>query len=358
MKTAWHIIGLMSGSSLDGIDLAAVTFDCPSEDDTLQWKITHCTTIPYASTWMEKLQGASVMSGKELWHLHQSLGAHFAECCQSFIRENNLSVDAIASHGHTVFHEPASRFTCQIGCGGTMAALLEKPVIVDFRSTDIALGGQGAPLAPLADRHLFPATKNFLNLGGIANVSIFDGTENLAYDVTGCNQWLNYFAQKCGKPFDEDGALAQCGTVYTPLLSSLNTWPFYQERIPKSLSNQAVIKLAKEAESNFSISPQDYLATFTEHIAEQLAQAFHASKNQGPILVTGGGAHNSYLIEKLNKKLHSDVSLHIPSPQVIDYKEAALIALAGLFRLHNKPIFDQALTGAARSVSGGGIYQS
>lgn len=356
MKNEWHILGLMSGSSLDGIDLAAVRFELNSQGAIAHWQITAATTIPYPQHRLAELQAAPSLSGQQLWKLHQALGSYYGEQCQVFIADHGLKIDAIASHGHTIFHEPADNYTCQIGCGGMMAAQVSVPVITDFRSTDIAAGGQGAPLAPLADEYLFPTHSSFLNLGGIANLSIKNDETYIAYDITGCNQWLNYFAQKCQQPFDQNGDMARQGTINRDLLEYLSNWTYYSAAQPKSLSNQAVLSVAAEAEKLFQLSVHDMLATFTEHIAISVASAFQENNSTGPIVTTGGGAHNAYLIEKINNKLSSGASIYLPDARIIDFKEAALMALAGLFRCIEKPIFNHQLTGARKSVSGGAIY--
>ena len=269
-------------------------------------------------------------------------------------------MDFVASHGHTIFHEPENGYSCQIGAGAPLTAHAGIPAIVDFRSGDIALGGQGAPLAPLADNYLFPDHHYFLNLGGIANLSVSNSTHVAAYDICGCNQILNFYARHHGEPYDDNGRMAASGRLRNDVIQQVNDWPYYVLPYPKSLDNSQVLDLIDTLSTTFNYSSNDMLHTMTQHIAMKISDAFVAlyesDGQEAKILVTGGGAHNSYLIEQLNERLSSTFELDIPSAQIINFKEAMLMALAGLRRLQGQPIFDNSLTGAERSVSGGGIY--
>ena len=352
------IIGLMSGSSLDGIDLAAVSFNGDNDGNVENWTFLCGKTSSFEQSTKKRLIDAPESSGKELWQLHADMGHLFGREVAAFIKENNLNPTLVASHGHTIFHHPESHMTCQIGDGAAIAIESGIPVISDFRSTDIALGGQGAPLAPLADQLLFPDYEYFLNLGGIANLSTTNKNQNLAYDICACNQLLNFYAATLDLPYDDEGRVASRGKFQPDVMSFLNNWNYYRAEPPKSLDNEQVRKLIQHLDNSFNFSAKDMLHTAVNHMGEKIGQAFNMMIDDHPkkIMTSGGGAFNSYLISRINSNLNEQFSIEIPSIEVIEYKEAMLMALAGWRRLNKQSIFFHSLTGANRDCSGGAYY--
>lgn len=360
MTTEYRIIGLMSGSSLDGLDLAYCTF---RHDGKWHFTIENAICYPYEGELHELLEDSRNLGAADLWELHARLGAHFAGCVNRFIKKNELhgKVDAIASHGHTIFHYPERRFTCQIGDGAALSAKTHLPVICDFRSADVALGGQGTPIVPIADLLLFPETALLLNIGGIANISAKMDGSILAFDVCAANQLLNFFAQQKKLAYDDGGKLARKGTVHPELLNALNDDPYFEQPFPKSLDNGFSKKMLQETEY-FSVTTEDQLATCCEHIAMQIAQHiemieeetgrnFDASQT---MLVTGGGAFNTYLMERIASRVK--VRLAVPDEQIVKYKEALAIAFMGVLFERGEPNVLRSVTGASANSIGGCRY--
>jgi anhydro-N-acetylmuramic acid kinase len=238
-------IGLMSGTSLDGVDLAFCTFSLVDE----RWTFTTeaAETYSYTDEWLEILKNLHLQSASKIFEVDAALGRYYGELIKKFIKKNNLHPDLIASHGHTLFHQPEKGFTTQIGSGAHISAITGLSTICDFRSKDVALGGQGAPLVPVGDHYLFSDYAACLNLGGIANISmVSEDGRRVAYDICPVNMALNALAQRVGKPFDEDGLLARSGTILPELLNRLNALPFYQQKGAKSLPEKELI-MFKEA---------------------------------------------------------------------------------------------------------------
>ncbi len=355
----FNILGLMSGSSLDGVDMALISFSIDEIIRVRDWKILSAQTIPFEDQLARRLAGSTKLNGKELWQLHIDFGHYLGNLIRHFADESNHSIDYVASHGHTVFHYPDAHMTCQIGDGAAMSAISGLPVMVDFRGGDMALGGQGAPLAPLADRVLFPSYDCFLNLGGIANLNIPHKDNPIAFDICPFNQAFDFFAQKLNRQFDNEGQLARTGKVQAELLDFLFQWSFIKLPFPKSLDNTTVRQWIDEIDNFTKYSIQDILATLTAFFSQVIAESFNSNISENSkLLVTGGGAYNTYFIEKLNNKLDTKIDVTIPPDDIINFKEAALMSVAGLYRLHNKAIFDHRRTGATRSVSGGSLYNN
>ena len=275
-----------------------------------------------------------------------------AEEISGFIQRNNIQeLDAICSHGHTIRHQPEKEFTLQIGNLPRLAKLISRTVVCDFRVQDVKLGGQGAPLVPIGDRLLFPEYDFCLNLGGFANISSEIHGNRIAYDICPVNIVLNHYAQKLGKEFDEDGNLAKFGELNLILLQSLNDLPYYTEKPPKSLGLEWVNEHIFLLLDSFNLSSEDILRTFTEHIAIQLAVQF---PKKASVLITGGGAYNSFLIERL-KNLVS-VEITIPSPEIVEFKEALIFGLLGVLKLRGEINCLSSVTGASIDHSSGQVY--
>ncbi len=349
------VIGLMSGTSLDGIDLAYVYFTYSGSN--WAYSLLHYKSISYPKAWEQKLREAVVASAEELIKLDVDYGRFLGRQLTDFIAEHNLEVDLIASHGHTVFHQPHRGFTRQIGGGQELASATGIKTITNFRAKDIVHGGQGAPLVPIGDQLLFGQYEACVNLGGIANVSFRQQGKRIAFDVGMANMVLNYLANQVGVPFDDSGKLARKGTVCAKLLEKLNKLPYYQLPYPKSTGYEWFTAEVKPLVDASQVSVNDKLATCVEHEAYQLAQVLQTAIPQsGQVLLTGGGAFNTFLVERLTHYLPAAIQLVLPAPEIINFKEAIIFGLMGVLRLQNKPNCLASVTGASKDVSGGVVY--
>ncbi len=359
MNKSYHIIGLMSGSSLDGLDLVHCHISIDHKDQ-FSHEILHTQTVSYDLAWLHRLKLASQLNAFDMQLLHVELGHLWGNWVNKFIEKNNIrNLDLIASHGHTILHDPGRDMTCQIGDLSALAAKTNTLVAGDFRSMDLARSGQGAPLVPIGDFLLFKKYGFCLNIGGIANISAKTNEGVLGYDICPANQMLNFLANKMNKPYDNGGAAARSGKISEALLKQLNEHNFYRLIGPKSLD-------AAEIKSDFftllessKASLPDQLATVVEHIAIQISesvelQLLNMESQFKQMLVTGGGALNTFLLERI--KFHCPITLIIPDSQTVNFKEALIIALMGLLRLLDKPNFIVQVTGASSASIGGALY--
>ncbi len=355
----YRALGLMSGSSLDGLDLAMVEFQ--AEGPKWHYQIEAVDCYSYSQSWAQKLLHATELNAQDYLQLHVDYGHYLGEQVNRFIEEKGLAyrVGLISSHGHTTFHHPASKLTAQLGDGAAIAATTRLPVITDLRAMDVALGGQGAPIVPIGERMVFPNHAYFLNIGGIANISLASDPY-LAFDVCPANRVLNQLAEQMGHSMDEGGAIARTGTIQKSLLEQLNGLEYYQRTGPKSLPNQFGIEriLPMLIESGHSIP--DLLATYTEHIAQQVYQAL-ASINRtirpGEMMITGGGAFNEFLIERLANHLQPlGIKPFIPSTDLVQYKEAIIMAFIGVLRWRQENTVIASVTGASAPSIGGALW--
>lgn len=374
MKTGQRlqIVGLMSGSSLDGLDIAACHFQIEKESNAaaaklLKWELQVAETVPFSNEWKIRLRDLPHQSALELALAHAHFGRYLGELTAEFIGKHQLTPDAIASHGHTIFHFPEHSMTYQLGDGAAISAVTQCTVINDFRSSDIALGGQGAPLAPVADQYLYGEYDGCLNLGGIANLSWKLGQKYVAFDVTGVNQVLNALAQQKGKSYDAGGVWAAAGSVNAELLKKLNQAEFFILPYPKSLGNHWVQNELVKPSLIFEASIENKLHTVCVHVAQQIASHIHTiihkehlQKDQYRIMASGGGAHNDFLMACIQKAALEvgPISIEKPDNQVIDFKEAILMALLGALRLTGASNCLASATGARHNAVGGAIYTS
>ncbi|MET3036148.1 anhydro-N-acetylmuramic acid kinase [Chryseobacterium sp. NRRL B-14859] len=327
MKTL--AIGLMSGTSLDGLDICFAEFE---KQDRWTFQILKTETLPYSENWENKLKNSIRLSAEELLELHSEYGFYLGEQVLQFIKKYQLeNISLIASHGHTVFHQPQRKFTLQIGDGRAIKIATGLPVVYDFRSQDVLMNGNGAPLVPIGDELLFPAYNACLNLGGFSNISLTSNGKRIAFDIAPVNIVLNKLAQQLGKGFDEHGNLARKGKINENLLDQLNSLDFYRQQHPKSLGiewcNQYIFPMLENIEA------LDSLATFTEHIARQISNVINEYEIKD-ILFTGGGAYNSFLVEKIKAKTKSNII--IPEKEIIEYKEALIFAFMGVLKMNNE----------------------
>lgn len=363
----YNVIGVMSGTSLDGIDCALIKISMSPQISgeaypAFDAQIINAETIAYTDFWESKLRTAHTLSRDELTAINKSYTQYLAQVINAFIAQHHIKdIDAICSHGHTILHQPQDGFTLQIGNLPELAQLLGHKVVCDFRVQDVALGGQGAPLVPIGDKLLFGTYDYCLNLGGFANVSTDENGIRLAYDICPVNVVLNTYAHKLGKPFDDEGAFAKAGTVHAPLLKELNSLPYYGSPAPKSLGIEWVHEQVFPIIESYKVSDIDVLATFTEHIAVQIVTQF---KENTSVLVTGGGAYNSYLLGrvqaqyKANRVKGTVLNLVVPDAQLIEFKEALVFGLLGVLRLEGLPNCLASVTGASQDHSSGMLYDS
>ncbi len=349
----------MSGSSLDGLDMALCRFD--ETGAATDYQIEAAITIAFDRDWSDKLREAPFMSGKELMQLDADFGAWIGHQALQWLKSPERTADLIASHGHTVFHQPDHHFTTQIGSGAHIAAVAGMDTITSFRNTDVALGGQGAPFAPVVDRGLLAGYQGYLNLGGIANVTVLTQDDIWkAWDIAPCNQVLNYLAQQSFEPFDRDGHIAAAGKVHPEMLAELTAMFPFRGSSAFSISNETVwstwIRYLDGKESD----NKDLLATATEAIAHVLLEHLApVITRPAKVLVTGGGAHNAFLIEQIRRKGETAcISFHLPDQQIIDYKESLLMAYLGYLYLKDRSYGISGMTGARRDSLGGAYFKA
>ncbi|MDO9511506.1 MAG: anhydro-N-acetylmuramic acid kinase [Bacteroidales bacterium] len=351
MKSSMTVAGLMSGTSLDGLDIAIVRFSLTG--DEWKYEVLAATTLPYSDLWYERLDKAINSNGRDLAALHADYGRFLGEMVKSFLKQTGLRIDLIASHGHTIFHEPEKGFTFQLGCGASIAANSGITTVSDFRTLDVALGGQGAPLVPVGDKLLFPEYHAWLNLGGFANISVKSGEEMLAWDLAPANMALNYLAEQYGKKYDAEGLIASSGQLDKELLRQFLLLEYFNRPAPKSLGREWFEKEFKPLLDADETSLADKMATVCEFLALILAkdcQQYGVQK----MLVSGGGTHNSYLMARI--EYHCNTEVVVPDRLTVDYKEAIVFAFLGCLRMLSRPNALKSVTGAQRNSVGGAVY--
>jgi anhydro-N-acetylmuramic acid kinase len=361
----YKVIGLMSGSSLDGLDIVYAHFEEAAGKWSFEIRETAC--VAYSPVLKGELAGSAGLSARDYLLLHTGFGRFLGEKVNEFIEEKGLAyqVQLIASHGHTSFHIPEKRMTAQLGDGAAIAAVTGIHTITDFRSSDIALGGQGAPVVPIGEKLLFADYDLFLNIGGIANISLRQ-PEPMGFDVCPANRVLNLLAGDTEKGYDEDGQLASTGIVDEALLGGLNQFDYYHKSFPKSLSNEFGLKEIYPFVLEAGLSRQDALRTYVAHIVSRVLEAAEqligtTGKEGGALrmLVTGGGAHNLFLTGQLKTALDAiGVEVIVPAAELTDYKEALVIALMGALRWREEENVLSSVTGSGRNSINGAIWSS
>jgi anhydro-N-acetylmuramic acid kinase len=356
----YRAIGIMSGSSLDGLDIAFTELTETGGKWTYEIKAADC--LQYEHEWKEKLLTAVDLCALDYQLLHAEYGHYIGDNINRFIEKNNLQhqVNLIASHGHTTFHLPAKKMTAQLGDGAAIAAVTKLPVVSDLRSMDVAFGGQGAPVVPIGENFLFADYQYFLNIGGIANISINKEGYYKAFDVCAANRILNMLAAEKGLQYDEGGRIALAGTTDKKLLQQLNALDYYSQPAPKSLANEfgtgVVYPIIKKAQ--FSV--EDAARTYTEHIALQIKAAIINNEITGSnkkMLVTGGGAFNTFLMERITTLLsEEEIEIVVPHDQLVQYKEALIMALMGVLRWREEVTVLSSVTGATQNSIGGALW--
>ena len=350
MTKKTNIIGLMSGSSLDGIDLVDVDF---WNDGKWHIEIVAKDNYDYDDDWRKKLSDAFYYDKNQLQNIDYQYGKLLGQVTKQFIDKFNLKPEFVASHGHTIFHKPQEHYTLQIGDGQALANECGITVINDFRTEDVLKGGQGAPLVPIGDKLLFSNYPICLNIGGIANVSYDVDSQRIAYDICIANQALNYLANRLSMPYDKDGLIARSGLIDNQLLTTLNSHPFYSQKYPKSLGREFFednIKPLLENRDDIA----NLMATFVEHTAIQIGESVMTFPETSQLLITGGGAKNKFLVKRI--QAHTKHHVVVPSDDIIDYKEALVFAFLGLLRSRNEINVLKSVTGAESDSSSGKIF--
>ncbi|WP_281298343.1 anhydro-N-acetylmuramic acid kinase [Flavobacterium limnophilum] len=351
-KNNYNVIGVMSGTSLDGVDLSHIKFRL--ENDKWFFEIMESETIGYSQSWINQLKSAVDYSEMELEKLNQEYTKLLASIISTFIEKHKIeNLDAVCSHGHTILHQPQNGFTLQIGNLPEISSLIHQTVVCDFRIQDVQLGGQGAPLVPIGDRILFSEYDYCINLGGFSNVSFEQNGQRIAFDISPVNTVLNYYANQLGLNYDDKGEISRTGKINADLLNQLNALDFYRQKFPKSLGFEFVKQVILPLIESFEIPIENKLCTFTEHVAFQTALALPNKK--GRILITGGGAYNDFLIERIDYYL-PEIEIVIPSAKILEFKEALIFALLGILKLRDEINVLSSVTGAKTDHSSGIIY--
>lgn len=356
MRT-YNIIGVMSGTSMDGLDLAHVSLTEVSEGKW-DYKINAATTIPYGERWRLRLSKLRHQNSMVFYKTDRFFGQFIGEHILDFMEENGLKADLIASHGHTVFHQPEHNLSVQVGNGNAIYGVTNIPTVTDFRYLDVVLGGEGAPLVGIADHYLFGEFDMCLNLGGFANISANISGVRIAYDICPSNIVLNRIAREFDKEFDENGEIAATGQIDYDLLAELNEIPYYDQEPPKSLGREWISHNFWHIVRNSVAKKEDKMKTLCDHIAQQIGNNIYdlssGDASTKRVFVTGGGAFNKTLIEHL--KSHTDAEVIIPDEQMINYKEALAFALLGVLRVKNKINVLANATGAKHNSVSGALY--
>lgn len=349
----YNVIGLMSGTSLDGVDVVFCEFSF--ENRKWLFEIVCGETIPYSKDWKQRLIACETASALEFQQTNIDYGFYLGERVRDFVAKHAIQADFVSSHGHTIFHQPDKKLTVQIGAGSAISAACKLPVVCDFRSLDVAMGGQGAPLVPIGDQLLFSDFEYCLNLGGFANISYQYNDERIAFDICPVNIVMNAICAKIGKEFDDNGDLANKGALNDDLLQQLNNLPYYHlpQDKPKSLGKEWVLASINPILSQYAISENSLLRTFCEHVAIQIANVVN-SKSTGKLLITGGGAYNSFLIERIQEVVKHEI--RVPEKKTIEFKEALIFAFLGVLRMRNEINCLKSVTGASADNCGGAIY--
>lgn len=352
IKDSYSVLGLMSGSSLDGLDIAHCEFTLANGE----WKciIRAAETVEYSDYWEERLREAHTLSGEELAILNAEYGFLLGEEVWRFMSRHGVVPDFVASHGHTVFHKPEHRMSLQIGSGQHLAVECGLPVVADFRNKDLALGGQGAPLVPIGDKLLYGKFEYCLNLGGIANVS-FDNDEGqrIAYDIAPANYVLNNLANHLGKKYDANGETAAKGQLNADLLSQLDALPYYGQAYPKSIANEWIRTTVLPLVDAANCPIEDKLHTAAVHMGRHIGKAL-GTDPQKKVLVTGGGAYNRFLMMQI--AINTPAGIIVADPLTVNFKEALVFAFLGVLRMRNEVNSLASVTGAVKDSCSGVLF--
>jgi len=348
-KQSYKVLGVMSGTSLDGVDLALCYFDIHKN---ITYKMPLAKTIAYSTYWRGRLLRAVDFSSKELILLDLEYTKYLGDIIKTFIADNNIKdLDAVCSHGHTVLHRPDQGVTLQIGNLEHISKNIQQTVVCDFRVQDLLFGGQGAPLVPLGDRLLFSQYDYCLNLGGFANISKVSSGVSVAYDICPVNVVMNHYAQKLAMPYDSGGELAKSGEISPTILKQLEALPYYKQAYPKSLGVEWVHREFMPILKASKAKEEDVLRTCIAHFTSQIVQQLNPGSS---VLVTGGGGYNRFLLEQIQASV--DVTLVLPNKTLIEFKEALIFGLLGVLKLRDEVNCLSSVTGASKDHSSGVVF--
>lgn len=349
MKKNYNIIGVMSGTSLDGLDLAYLNF---SLNEEWTYKIIKAETVSYSVDWLENLTNLINFSPEKLAVLDKEYTVYLSEIILKFILKHQLkNIDAVCSHGHTALHKPENGVTYQIGNLPELATLLKKTVVCNFRVQDVIFGGQGAPLVPIGDLLLFNNFNACINLGGFSNISKTVNNQRIAFDICPVNIILNHYVSRIGLKYDNKGAIALKGSINQSLLLELNQLEFYSKPHPKSLGLEWVKEIIFPIIDSYCLKLEDILCTVVEHIAYQISLQI---KSLTTVLFTGGGVYNSFLMARI--KHFTTAEIIIPDNKLIEFKEALIFGFLGVLKLRNENNCLASVTGAVKNHSSGNIF--
>ncbi|MGI9546702.1 MAG: anhydro-N-acetylmuramic acid kinase [Flavobacteriaceae bacterium] len=351
----FKVLGLMSGTSVDGLDMAYCHFW--RDNGSWEFEVKKAKTVAY-DLWSDKLKEAIQLDAEKLLIMHQEYGTYLGEQAALFIKEENIAIDFIASHGHTVHHRPDLGLTFQLGSGQHLANASEQLTVCDFRTNDVALGGQGAPLVPIGDQIFFSNYDFCLNLGGISNVSMEKNGSRIAYDIGVANMLLDHIIQKQDLAYDDKGKIARSGRLNKLLLDELNELEYYKQPFPKSTGYEWFKSEILPIIEQSKLDVPDLLHTSVHHICQQIAEQLldHVKSEQNTLLVTGGGAFNTFLTDVLRSKLEQKIEVIIPGSELVAYKEALIFAFMGLLRTEGEINVLKSVTGATKDSCSGVIY--
>ena len=358
----YRAIGLMSGSSLDGLDIAFVEFQ--EQGGKWSYEILQADCYAYTNEWVAKLSDAINLSARDYQLLHTEYGHYTGQQVNKFIEAHQLhyKVAVVASHGHTTFHIPDKKMTAQLGDGAAIAAETQLPVVTDLRAMDVAFSGQGAPIVPIGEKLLLGDYNFFLNLGGIANISL-NAEKYVAYDICPANRVLNMLVNQLRKEYDDGGQIAATGTVNNELLEKLNALEYYKQPYPKSLANDFGTDVVYPIIKDSNLEIKDALRTYVEHIVVQIRESISTSGNFKPqtsnlkLLASGGGGFNTFLIQRLSDSLKElNVEVIVPDKKLVNFKEALIMAFIGVLRWRQEYNVLSSVTGAARDSIGGALW--
>ena len=355
MEDSYRVIGMMSGTSLDGLDICLARFT--HQNRQWQFKAERAVTVEYDPEWQNRLRFQPGLTADKLLQLDHQYGKWLGHQVNGFLKDAGIDkneIDHISSHGHTLFHQPKAGYTFQLGCGPEIAMETGIAAVTDFRRQDVALGGQGAPLVPIGDAMLFPQYDACLNLGGFANISYAKNNQRLAYDICPVNYVLNPLARKLGHEFDKGGSLARSGVLRENLLHQLDSLEYYVQPPPKSLGAEWVQQCIDPLLAAGETKALDLLRTFTEHAARQIGKVLNLAEIE-KCLITGGGAYNTYLIERL--KTHSQCDITIPDDKLVNFKEALIFAFLGTLKIRDEINVLSSVTGSQQDHSSGIVYR-
>ena len=349
--THFSVIGVMSGTSLDGIDLCYVHFEYVS---SWKFRIIYAQTVGYSEYWKNRLRTAITLNTSKLVALNNDYTQLLSEVISTFIKKNpKAPIDAVCSHGHTVFHQPNKGKTLQIGNLPEIATYLNQTVVCDFRTQDVTLGGQGAPLVPIGDALLFSNYDYCINLGGFANLSFEQENKRIAFDICPVNIVLNHYVIPLGLSYDSEGLIASKGTICLPLLDDLNALSFYASPPPKSLGLEWVQEHVFPLIDSYKLEVDEVMRTVVEHCAFQISSVLKEN-NLIKGLHTGGGVYNSFLMQRIASLSLQELTL--ADPMIIEFKEALVFGFLGVLRLKELPNCLQSVTGASQDHSSGRVY--